>query len=194
MGRSLPKSSATARRGHPGARAGGRRESGPGHDQARMLVNRDRCAEMAGCYAALAMSAVLPVVKPHRNHLGGDAFILAYPAREGRVTAICSGGKAPAQATPERYANGIPRHGGAAVAVPGLVDAWQVFHERWCSRPLPELLSVAIGYAREGFAVTRELALTLQYAGGLFTKYPSLARALHAEGNPPAFASILRVS
>ena len=46
--------------------------------------------------AALAMSALLPVVKPHRNHLGGDAYILAYPKSEGRVTAICSGGKAPA--------------------------------------------------------------------------------------------------
>ena len=46
--------------------------------------------------AALAMSALLPVVKPRRNHLGGDAYILAYPTAEGRVTAICSGGKAPA--------------------------------------------------------------------------------------------------
>src|SRR5207253_9341521 len=69
--------------------------------------------------AALAMSAVLPVVKPHRNHLGGAAFILAYPAHEARVTAICSGGKAPAAATPERYDKGIPRHGGAAAAIPG---------------------------------------------------------------------------
>lgn len=56
--------------------------------------------------AALAMSAVLPVVKPHRNHLGGDAYVLAYPRGEGRVTAICSGGKAPAGATLERYAGG----------------------------------------------------------------------------------------
>ena len=30
--------------------------------------------------ASLAMSALLPVVKPHRNHLGGDAYILAYSA------------------------------------------------------------------------------------------------------------------
>ena len=79
--------------------------------------------------AALAMSALLPVVKPHRNHLGGDAYILAYPRSEGRVTAICSGGKAPAGATLERYSGGIPPHGGAAAAVPGLVDAWQEFLE-----------------------------------------------------------------
>ena len=41
--------------------------------------------------AALAMSAVLPVVKPPRSHLGGDAYVLVYPKAEGRVTAICSG-------------------------------------------------------------------------------------------------------
>jgi gamma-glutamyltranspeptidase/glutathione hydrolase len=142
--------------------------------------------------AALAMSAVLPVVKPHRNHLGGDAFILAFPASERRVTAICSGGKAPVGATLERYASGIPRHGGAAAAIPGLVDAWQALHDRWCSRPLPELLAPAIGYARDGFAVSRELALTLQYADSLFAKYPSLARALYVDNQPPPFASMLR--
>ena len=94
--------------------------------------------------AALAMSAVLPVVKPHRNHLGGDAFVLVWPVAEGEVTAICAGGKAPAAATPERYAAGIPQHGGLACAIPGMVDAWQEFHARWCTRPLADLLAPAI--------------------------------------------------
>ncbi len=142
--------------------------------------------------AALAMSAVLPVVKPHRSHLGGDAYVLVYPANERKVTAICSGGKAPAGAKREHYANGIPRHGGAAVAIPGLVDAWDEFHRRWCSRPMRELLQPAIEYARDGFAVSRELALTLEYATGLFAKYTSLARALYVDGRPPAFGQALR--
>ncbi len=142
--------------------------------------------------AALAMSALLPVVKPHRNHLGGDAYILAYPKHEGRVTAICSGGKAPAAATPERYAGGIPAHGGAAAAIPGLVDAWQEFHTRWCTMPRAELLAPAVGYARHGFAVTRELALSLATATGLFAKYPTMASALYVDGAPPAFGSVLR--
>ncbi len=142
--------------------------------------------------AALAMSALLPVVKPHRNHLGGDAYILVWPKSEARVTAICAGGLAPRAATPELYAGGIPNHGGAACAVPGLVDAWQQFHRRWCSRTLPELLAPAIGYARDGFPVSRELALTLQYAQELFTKYSGLARALCPDGAPPAFGQMLR--
>jgi gamma-glutamyltranspeptidase/glutathione hydrolase len=142
--------------------------------------------------AALAMSAVLPVVKPARSHLGGDAYVLVRPAGEGRVTAICSGGKAPAGATLERYAGTMPRHGGLAVAVPGLVDAWQAIAERWCSMPLRDLLRPATGYARDGFPVSRELALVLKAAEGLFRKYTGLADALYPDGRPPPFASILR--
>ena len=142
--------------------------------------------------AALAMSAVLPVVKPPRSHLGGDAYILVYPKAEGRVTAICSGGKAPAAATLERYGGVMPRHGGAAAAIPGLVDAWQVFADRWCSMPLRELLHPAIGYARDGFPVSRELHLVLRGAEGLFRKYTGLADALYPEANPPALGSMLR--
>ena len=142
--------------------------------------------------AALAVSAVLTVVKPHRSHLGGDAFVLVRPADSGEVTAVCSGGKAPAAATRERYAGGIPAHGGAACAVPGLVDAWQVISDRWCSRPLAALLEPAVGYAREGFGVSRELAATLDNARGFFAKYPGMARALFVDGAPPRFGARFR--
>ena len=139
--------------------------------------------------AAIAMSALLPVVKPHRNHLGGDAYILAYPAHDGRVTAICSGGKAPAAATLDRYAGGMPATGGAACAVPGLVDAWQEFHARWCTLPMRDLVRPAIDAARGGVPVSRELALMFYYARGLFSKHPSMADAFYRDGAAPAFGS-----
>ena len=142
--------------------------------------------------AALAMSAVLPVVKPHRNHLGGDAFVLVWPAAEGEVTAICAGGKAPAAATPELYASGIPQRGGLACAVPGMVDAWQEFHARWCSWPLADLLAPAIAFARDGFPVTRELALTFAAAQPMFGKHPGLARAFFGDGPAPEQGEALR--
>ncbi|MEX2246671.1 MAG: gamma-glutamyltransferase [Dehalococcoidia bacterium] len=142
--------------------------------------------------AAIAMSALLPVVKPSRSHLGGDAYILAWPKKEARVTAICSGGRAPAGATHDAYAGGIPVHGGKAVAIPGLVDAWAAFHQRWCTRPLDELLRPAIAYARDGFPVSRELELLLRGARGLFTKYTALAKTLYPGGQPPAFGQTLK--
>jgi gamma-glutamyltranspeptidase/glutathione hydrolase len=143
--------------------------------------------------AAMAMSALLPVVRPAANHLGGDAYILAYPAREGRVTAICSGGKAPAAATKDRFANGtVYRHGGAAASIPGLVDAWQEFSSRWCTMPLRDLLAPAISYARDGFVVSKQLSALLGASGGLFTKYTGLRDLLFPEASAPRFGSVLR--
>jgi gamma-glutamyltranspeptidase/glutathione hydrolase len=157
--------------------------------------------------AAIAMSALLPVVKPGRSHLGGDAYILACPAGAPAPTAICSGGMAPAAATIDLYAERtssparpesprrgaeIPNHGGLAAAVPGLVDAWSEFHARWCTMPLADLLAPAVRYARDGFPVSRELALTLANAKGLFTKYTALADALYIDGRPPRMGETLR--
>lgn len=142
--------------------------------------------------AAMTMSAVLPVVKPGRSHLGGDAYILVYPKDEARVTAICSGGKAPAAATLDGYRDGIPARGGKSIAIPGLVDAWQVVTDRWCSMPLRDLLYPAIEYANAGIPVSRELELLLGGTQGMFTKYTGLAQALHVDGAPPRMAQILR--
>jgi gamma-glutamyltranspeptidase/glutathione hydrolase len=142
--------------------------------------------------AALAISGVLPVVKPARSHLGGDAYVLVYPRAERKVTAICSGGRAPAAATLERYAGGIPQRGGAAAAVPGLVDAWQIIADRWCTMPLSELLAPSVGYARDGFPVSRELAMVFEASRGMFTKYDTMGRALYRDGQPPRFGALWR--
>jgi gamma-glutamyltranspeptidase/glutathione hydrolase len=142
--------------------------------------------------AALAMSAMLPVVKPPRSHLGGDAYVLVYPKDEGRVTAICSGGKAPAAATPAVYGSEIPRHGGLAAAIPGLVDAWQAIRDRWCTMPLRDLLQPASGAARNGFPMSRELELVLKNSHGLFTKYTGLGALFADGGQAPALGATLR--
>jgi gamma-glutamyltranspeptidase/glutathione hydrolase len=142
--------------------------------------------------AAMAMSALLPVVKPGRSHLGGDAYILVYPADEARVTAICSGGKAPAAASLDEYREGMPPRGGKAIAIPGLVDAWQELGDRWCSMAMSDTLAPAIGYARGGFAVSRELELLLKGTQGMFSKYTALAELLHVNGEPPRMGSRLR--
>jgi len=142
--------------------------------------------------AALAMSALLPIVKPGRSHLGGDAYILAYPVQQRRVTAICSGGKAPAAAALDAYADGMPARGARTIALPGLVDAWQTFADRWCSMPLRDLLAPAIGYAEDGFPVSRELSLLLRGTQGMFSKYTALAELLYIDGAPPRMGAILR--
>lgn len=111
--------------------------------------------------AAIAGSAVLCTVLPNATSIGGDLFAVVKVAGRDAV-AVNATGAAPARASIEAYrAKGhrfVPMCGGLAVQGPGLVAGWQVLHERWGSRALPELLAPAIDLARGGCAVGWRLA------------------------------------
>lgn len=144
--------------------------------------------------AAVAMAAVLAVVRPHMNGVGGDAFALIREGSSGRVAGLNGSGRAGALATPDFFrAQGleeIPGSGPLSVSVPGAVAAWADAHARYGSLPWPELLEPAIGYARDGFPVSTRLAADFAQQGdGLNAP----ARELYLpEGRPPAVGSLLR--
>src|SRR5687768_1567062 len=80
--------------------------------------------------AAVAAAAVLAVVCPQACTLGGDVFALVFDAATGRMEGLNGSGAAPGGATPERYADGIPRTGPLSIAVPGLVAGLEDLHRR----------------------------------------------------------------
>ena len=59
--------------------------------------------------AAVATAVSLAVVEPMMSGLGGDGFYQVYDQASGRAVVFNGSGPAPAAATPERYARGIPR-------------------------------------------------------------------------------------
>src|SRR5215472_3043933 len=59
--------------------------------------------------AAVATAMALAVVEPMMSGLGGDGFYHVYDQASGRAVVFNATGPAPAVATPERYAAGIPR-------------------------------------------------------------------------------------
>ncbi len=144
--------------------------------------------------AAIATAAVLAVVRPHMNGVGGDAFALVRPASEARVYALNGSGGAGSRATAERFAelgeDAVPSRGPLSVSVPGAVAAWVDAHDRWGSLPLSRLLGPAIAYARDGFPVSERLAYDFRTQGrGL----AGPARDLYLPGGaPPEPGSLLR--
>lgn len=112
--------------------------------------------------AAIAAAAVLCVVEPMMTGVGGDAFVLLWSAREGRVVALNGSGRAPAAATRDAYlARGltaIPPGGILSATVPGAVHAWQALSQRLGALPLGVALEPAIRCAEQGFAVTELVA------------------------------------
>ena len=110
--------------------------------------------------AMVAMAAMIAVVYPHMNSIGGDGFWLVRDAR-GKVRAIEACGFAGERATAEAYRKlgGIPPRGAkAALTVPGAVGGWALALELSKALggrlPLNDLLARAQSLAREGVTVS----------------------------------------
>ena len=117
--------------------------------------------------AVVTMAAVLAVVRPHMNNVGGDAFGLFHDAGSGEVTALNGSGRAPEGLSPETVTEAaddddesedMPTHGALSVTVPGMVSAWEQALEDHGTLSLAEALEPAIALAEDGFVVTEPLA------------------------------------
>src|ERR1700741_846261 len=80
--------------------------------------------------AMVAMAAMIAVVYPHMNHLGGDGFwLIREPS--GKIRALMAGAVSGSNATLARYRDEgfdeIPARGPlAALTVPGAVSGWML--------------------------------------------------------------------
>lgn len=122
--------------------------------------------------ASVAAAFVLHVVEPHLNGPGGDLVAIFQPVDAVAPTVLMGQGPAPAGATIEHYrGEGLdltPGAGGLAAAVPGAVDAWLLLlrdHGTW---ELSDVLSYAIGYARDGHPLVAGAAATIARVAELF--------------------------
>ncbi len=143
--------------------------------------------------AAVTMAAVLAVVRPHMNGVGGDAFALFHRADSGEVVGLNGSGRSGALATPEVFAarglTEVPGEGPLSVSVPGAVSAWAAALERYGTLPLSRALAPAIRYAEEGFPVSSTLHADI---GENLGKLNSAGRATFAPGGAPEVGTLLR--
>ncbi len=136
--------------------------------------------------AAIAAAAVIAVVEPSSNHVGGDVFALCRPASTGAVEAVNASGPAPAAANVAGYAEGIPRRGLRSATMPGAVAAWELISQRYGQMPLDRLLAPAVVYASGGFAVDVALAATMGESLEELSQFPSTTAVLFPGGSAPA--------
>jgi gamma-glutamyltranspeptidase/glutathione hydrolase len=112
--------------------------------------------------AAITMAAVLAVVRPHMNGVGGDNFMLIRDARTNRVYALNGSGRAGTKANSaffsSRNLTQVPGSGIMSVSVPGAVRAWEDALQRFGTINLAAALQPAIAYAERGFPVSTRLS------------------------------------
>jgi gamma-glutamyltranspeptidase/glutathione hydrolase len=110
--------------------------------------------------AAVATAATLAVVEPMMSGLGGDGFYHVYDWVTGRAVVFNGTGPAPAAATPERHAVGMPRIGPLSVSVPGTVAGLGAMHREYGRLPWHDLFAEAIAFARGGFGRKGSITIT----------------------------------
>lgn len=142
--------------------------------------------------AIVTAAAVLNVVEPHCSHLGGDAFMLFWDSARETLTAINSSGPAPVGLRADAFHGAIPTDGFLCSTVPGQVAGWDEALSRFGTMGPADVLAEAIHYARDGFAVSRDLSNALKNGFKRLSQFPSTMAALMPGGMPPEPGDILR--
>jgi gamma-glutamyltranspeptidase/glutathione hydrolase len=146
--------------------------------------------------AAVTAAAVLAVVEPTMNGLGGDLFAIVYDAKTKTLKGLNASGRSPAAATPAEYRRrkleAIPYRGELSVSVPGVVDGWHELLARHGTIPLAKALEPAISYAREGFAISEIISYQWRDAAPVLAQDPLAASVYLPGGKPPAAGDVFR--
>jgi gamma-glutamyltranspeptidase / glutathione hydrolase len=148
--------------------------------------------------AVVAGGFVLHVVEPHLNGPGGDLVgIFATADAPGTAIVLMGQGPAPAGATIEHFRGEgldlVPGAGGLAAAVPAAVDAWLVLLRDHGTLELSDVLSYAIGYARDGAPLLPTTAATIRRVETLFREHWTTSADLWLSGGEaPAAGDIMR--
>ena len=144
--------------------------------------------------AAVATAMALAVVEPMMSGLGGDGFYHVFDKATGRAVVFNGTGPAPAAATPERYAGGIPRIGPLSVSVPGMLGGLAAMHRSFGRLPWRELFAEAITFARDGFAATPHYRHFAEEYRPTLVIDPQSAAIFLADGAAPPLGAPIRQS
>ncbi len=109
--------------------------------------------------AAVATAALMTVVEPTTNGIGGDMFAIV---NEGDTLAgLNASGRSPAGWTPDRFADRqrMPSMGWDTVTVPGAPSGWVALHERYGKLPFDKVMAPAVHYAQQGYPVSPIIAM-----------------------------------
>jgi gamma-glutamyltranspeptidase / glutathione hydrolase len=146
--------------------------------------------------AAIAANAVLGVVEPMSNGMGGDLFAIVYEAKTGKLYGLNASGWAPTGLTIEALERQkiaqMPQKGIYSVTVPGAVAGWDMLRTKFGTMPLDRILAPAIYYAENGFPVTEIIGASWQGAvKGLSANKGAMDTYL-PDGRAPKIGEIFR--
>src|SRR5437762_3132984 len=146
--------------------------------------------------AAIGANAVLSVVEPQMNGLGGDLFAIVSMAGDAALHGLNASGWAPQGLTPAylkaRGLSRMPSSGIHSVTVPGACRGWDALRARFGRLPLADDLAPAIFYADHGFPVSEIVARNWSAYADKLSAEPEAARLYLPGGRAPRTGEMFR--
>jgi gamma-glutamyltranspeptidase/glutathione hydrolase len=107
--------------------------------------------------------------------LGGEALVLVYPRKDGKVTSVVGQGWAPKAVSVDWYLSRNKNLDGAGLdpaVVPGAVHAALTVLEKWGTMTFEQVAAPAIEYAEKGFPLRESTARAIRGQLKLFERWP----------------------
>src|SRR6185503_1957130 len=143
--------------------------------------------------AAIAANAMMGLMQPVLNGIGGDLFAIVYDPKTKKLYGYNGSGRAAMgrdleamrakveaaykKAGMEPKAH-IPPVGSLPITVPGTVDAWFALHEKFGKLPMKDVLAPAIHYATDGWPLTQLISVYWKGNMAAFEKNKGLIEEL----------------
>src|SRR5260370_16365552 len=146
--------------------------------------------------AAIAANAMMGVIAPMSNGIGGDLFAMVYDAKTGKLYGLNASGWEREGMNMEllkgKGLRSMPTTGIFAITVPGGVDGWHKLTERFGRKKLNELLAPAIRTAEDGFPVGEMVSMLWPTTVDLLRANDAAARTYLISDRAPRLGKVFR--
>lgn len=146
--------------------------------------------------AAIAANAMLGLVEPVSNGIGGDLFAIVWDAKTKKLYGLNASGRSPYELTLDYFKNNgyekIPSLGPLPVSVPGCVDGWYELNKKFGTMPMGELLAPTVKYAREGYPVTELIAYYWGRSAPVLKQFPGFEEIFMPNGKAPVKGEVFK--
>ena len=146
--------------------------------------------------AAIAANAVLGLVEPTGNGIGGDLFAIVWDAKTQKLYGLNASGRSPYDLSLQYFIDKgikkVPSHGPLSVSVPGCVDGWFELNKKFGKLSMSEILKPAISYANEGFPLSEVIAYYWNSNSKLLENYTGFKEIYMPNGKAPAKGEVFK--
>ena len=146
--------------------------------------------------AAIAANAMLGLVEPTGNGIGGDLFAIIWDAKTKQLYGLNASGRSPASLDLAYFKKNkmtkIPAYGALPVSVPGCVDGWFELHSKFGQLSMSEILAPTVDYARKGFPVSELIAYYMQKSAKNLKRFKNFPETYMPNGRAPRKGEIFR--